>query len=216
MRNLILPVFAVLALFQSCTPTKNHIVPDEVAKEIFSPAELKGIEEMIAYVDRQVSEVTKKTDINESYHSYFNGLESAVFPALVKDTAKFKFLGTIDEEAFSTIWRMDDHTEMVKTKDTVLTDLHGYQLLELNYNGKYLNYLKEIGKTDKHYADIYKSIEIAGDLSPSAFAWFREHHQELDFTRFKDRLWATVILLRIGDPLEEKVERYLKNQKPNK
>ena len=216
MKKLILPVFAVLALFQSCTPTKNHIVPDEIAKEIFSPAELKGIEEMIIYVDRQVSEITKETEINKSYHAYFNELSFDVFPALVKDTAKFKFLETIDEEAFSTIWRMDHHTEMVKTKDTVLTDLHGYQSLELNPLGKYLNYLKELGKTDKHYSEIYKSIEIAGDLSPSTVAWFREHHQELDFTRFKDRLWATVILLRMGDPLEEKVERYLKNQKPNK
>jgi hypothetical protein len=170
---------------------------------------------MITYVDRQVSEITNETDINKSYHTYFNELSFDVFPALVKDTAKFKFLETIDEEAFSTIWRMDDHKRMVKTKDTVLTDLHGFKSLELNYNGKYLNYLKEIGKTDKRYAEIYESIEIAGDLSPSAVAWFRDHHQELDFTLFKDRLWATVLLLRMGDPLDEKVERYLKNQKPN-
>jgi hypothetical protein len=215
MRNLILPVLTVLAFFHSCAPTRNHIVPDEIAKEIFSPDELKGIEKMITYVDRQVSEITNETDINESYHTYFNELSFDVFPALVKDTAKFKFLETIDEEAFSTIWRMDDHKRMVKTKDTVLTDLHGFKSLELNYNGKYLNYLKEIGKTDKRYAEIYESIEIAGDLSPSAVAWFRDHHQELDFTLFKDRLWATVLLLRMGDPLDEKVERYLKNQKPN-
>ncbi len=215
MRNLILPVLGFLALLQSCAPTSNHIVPDEIAKEIFSPAELKGIEEMITYVDRQVSEITNTTDINESYHTYFDELESFVFPAFIKDTTKFKFLETIDEEAFSTIWRIDDHKTMVKTKDTVLTDLQGFKSLELNHQGKYLNYLKEIGKTDKWYAAQYEIIEIAGDISPATVAWFREHHQEFDFTLFKDRLWATVFLLRMGDPLEDKVERYLKDKNQN-
>ncbi len=212
MRNLILPVLGFLALLQSCAPTSNRIVPDKIAKEIFTPSELKGIEKMITYVDRQVSEITKVSDINQSYHTYFDELDSFVFLALVKDTTKFKFLETIDEEAFSTIWRMDNHTEMVKTKDTVLIDLYGFKSLELNPLGKYLNYLKEIGKTDKWYAAQYESIEIAGDLSPASVAWFREHHQEFDFTLFKDRLWANVFLLRMGDPLEEKVERYLKDK----
>ena len=204
-------------MFQSCVPTSNDLIPDETAKEIFNPSELKGIEQMIKYIDNEISENTNVTDINQSYHTYFDKLESYVsngkmFPSLLKDTTKFKFLETIDKEAFSAIWKMDDYVKMVKYRDTTLTDLYGFKSLELNHQGKYLKYLKEIGESDNKYAELYKSIEIAGDISPSTVGWFPAHHKEFDFASFKDRLWATVFLLRMGDTLEEKVERYLKEK----
>ena len=217
MKNLIIPVLTVLTIFQSCTSKNNDLVPDEAAQKIFTPTELTGIVEMVKFVDSKVSENENLTDINQIYHAYFDKLNSYVlegkmFPALLKDTTKFKFLETIDKEAFSSIWKMDDYVRMVRYKDTTLTDLHGFKTLELNYQGKYLKYLKEVGESDHRYADLYKSIEISGDISPSTVAWFPAHHQEFDFSSFKDRLWATVFLLRMGDPLEEKVERYLKEQ----
>jgi hypothetical protein len=131
----------------------------------------------------------------------------------VKDSIKFKFLETLDEEAFSAIWRMDENVGKVRYMDTILTDLHGFKWLELNYQAKYLIYLKEIGKSDNWYAGLYTSIEIAGDISPSFSTWFPMHHQEFDFTLFKNRLWAAVLLLRMGDPFEERVESYLKEKK---
>ena len=215
MKNIVIPILVVLTILQSCTPTSNKFIADKTAKEIFNPAELKGIEKMISFVDSEIYDNTNTTDINQNYHTYFDKFKSYVangkmFPALVKDTTKFKFLETIDKEVFAAIWRMDDYMKMVKYKDTTLTDLYGFKTLQLNYQGKYLNYLKEIGKSDKRYAEIYKNIEIAGDICPATFEWFPAHHQEFDFTSFKDRLWATVFLLRMGDPLEEKVERYLK------
>jgi len=131
----------------------------------------------------------------------------------VKDTVKFKFLETLDEEAFAAIWRMADYLKMVKYKDTILTDLHGFKSLKLNTQGKYMIYLKETGKSDNWYAELHKSIDIAGDISPSFFTWFPMHQKEFDFTLFKNRLWAAVLLLRMGEPFDESVERYLKENK---
>ena len=217
MKNLIIPVLTVLTLFQCCALKSNELKPDETAKRIFNQTELKGIDEMIQFVDYKVLENTNLTDINKSYHTYFDELKTyisygKIFPALLKDTTKFKFLETIDEEAFSSIWKMDDYVKMVRYKDTTLTDLHGFKTLELNYPGKYLTYLKEIGKSDSLYSNIFKSIEIAGDISPSIVGWYPTQHKKNDFTSFKDRLWAAVFLLRMGDPLDEKVERYLKEK----
>jgi|SRR5690554_87089 hypothetical protein len=215
MKNLIFPILTVLTMLQSCAPTNNDLVPDETAKKIFTPAELKGIDEMIKFVDSKVSENENLTDINQIYHAYFDKLDSYVsdgkmFPILLKDTTKFKFLEAVDKDAFSSIWKIDDYTKMVRYKDTTLTDLHGFKTLTLNYQGKYLSYLKETGKSDSLYSQIYKSIEIAGDIPPSIVSWYPTQTKKIDFTSFNARLWATVFLLRMGDPLEEKVERYLK------
>lgn len=214
MKNLIIPILAGLVLIQSCTPTSKKLEADQTAKEIFNPAELKGIEQIVSFVDTIISNQTRATDINEAYHAYFNNLESSVadasqFPALIKDSIKFRFLATLDKEAFDALWKMDDYAKMVKYKDTILTDLHDFKSLVLNYEGKYMNYLKETGNSDSRYAEVYKSIEIAGDISPATVGWFLSHYQEFDFTLFKDRVWATVFLLRMCDPLEERVERYL-------
>jgi hypothetical protein len=216
MKNLIIPVLAILATFQSCSKANSKLVADETAKTVFNPTELKGIEKMISFVDSIILDNTNEKDINQGYHAYFSKLkpyisEWKMYPALMKDSVKFKFLETFNEEAFATIWRMDDKVRKIKYQDTILTDLR-FKTLLLNYQGKYLIYLKEIGKSDNRYAGLYKSIEAAGDIPPSIVGWFPTQHRELDFNSFKDRLWAVVFLLRLGDTLEEKVERYLKEK----
>jgi len=171
---------------------------------------------MIKFVDGVVSDSANVADINQAYHSYFDKYrtyaENGFYPALLKDSIKFKYLETIDKTAFDAIWRIDDSVRKIRYKTIALDDVQGFKTLELNWHGNYLKYLNEIGKTDSRYAGIYESTEIAGDISPATFGWFLMSHQEFDFTLFKDRLWATVFLLRMGDPLEEKVERYLKEK----
>ncbi len=217
MKNLILSILAVL-ISMLCFAEKTEILKvDFAAKEIFTSKELKGIKEMIKFVDGVVSDSTNVADINQAYHLYLENYKSYVdagtfFPALLKDSIKFKYLENMDKDTSEAIWRIDDSVKKIRFKTLALDDVKGIKTLELNYFGKYLKYLKEIGKTDSQYADFHKMIEISGDIPVSLATWFPTHHQEFDFTLFKDRLWATVFLLRLGDPFEEKVERYLKEK----
>jgi hypothetical protein len=216
MKNFIISILTVLISTQCFSQGSEELVVDEAAKKIFTTTELKGIEEMIKFVDGIVGDSTNVADINKAYHSYFDKYrtyaENGFYPALVKDSVKFEYLETIDKTAFDAIWRIDDSVRKIRFRNLALDSVTGFKTLELNYFGKYKKYLKEIGKTDSIYAGIFEAIEIAGDISPSTFGWFIMSHQEFDFTLFKDRLWSTVFLLRMGDPLEEKVERYLKGK----
>ncbi len=217
MKNLIISIFAVLISIQCFAQRSEKLKVDKTAKMILTPIELKGIKEMIQFVDDAVTDSTNAADINQAYHSCFDKLslylvKGDFLPALFKDSIKFKFLESIDKTAFDAIWRMDNYVRMIRYRDTILTDVHGYKTLQVNFEGKYKAYLKEIGKLDNHYAEIYNGIEMWGDMSASTYTWFPTHHQEFDFTLFKDRLWATVFLLWLGDPFEEKVERYLKEK----
>jgi hypothetical protein len=215
MRNLIILILLVLAIQQSFAQRIEKLKVDKTAKMIFTSTELKGIKEMIQFVDGLVSDSTDIEDINHAYHAYFNNCKSYIeagtfYPALLKDSVKFEFLETIDKTAFDAIWRIDDSVRKIRFRTLALDSVIGIKTLELNYLGKYLKYLEETGSADSRYDGIFETIEIAGDISPSTATWFPMHHVEFDFSLFKDRLWATVFLLRMGDPLEEKVERYLK------
>jgi len=212
----IIPALTVLTMFLNCIPTNNKAVPDKTAKEIFNPSELEGIEKMIMFVDEIVLNNTNETDINQAYHTYFQNLETYIthdkmFPAFVKDSVKFKFFERLNKEAVDAIWQINNHIKRVKYKDTTLTDVQ-ITSLELNINGSYLDYLEQIGKSDSVYDDLNNCFRVCGDISPTAVCGFLIAYKDYDFKIFKNRLWATVFLLRMGDPLEEKVERYLKER----
>lgn len=207
----------VLAIQQSFGQRSEKLKVDKTAKMIFTSTELIGIKEMIKFVDVVVSDSTDIEDINQAYHSYFDNYKSYIeagtfYPALLKDSVKFEYLETTDKAAFDAIWRIDDSVRKIRFRTLALDSVTGIKTLELNCLSKYLKYLEETGKADSQYARIFETIEIAGDISPSIATWFPMHHEEFDFSLFKDRLWASVFLLRLGDPLEEKVERYLKGK----
>lgn len=203
-----LMILAVLTAFQNCSQSETSSVPDDTARKIFTKEEINGFEKMMSFVDNLIIDKTKMKDINDAYHAYFEKGEMS--PGPVKDSVKYEFLETIDKAAFSAIWEMDDHAEFITYKDSLLSNLDGFKTLGLNYRGKYRDYMKLTAETDSLYAVLNHSIEVAGDISPETFAWFLAHHREFDFTVFKNRLWAAVFILRMEDPLEEKVERYFK------
>ena len=84
-------------------------------------------------------------------------------------------------------------------------------MLYLNSEGKYKRYLQKVAESDEWYARIYEEIDRSGDFSPVIIARFLKNHHEHDFTLYKHRLWATVFLLNIAEPLEVS-ERYKENQ----
>lgn len=203
-----LPLLAVFILLHGCISSGDTISPDETAKKIFTRAELEGFDRMIHFVDSTVSAKTGLTGINESYNAYIDKLSSDVFSGgnftpLVNDASKFQFLELIDNEAFSAIWG----------KQTIHLDWSSrpIQMLYLNSEGKYKRYLQKVGESDEWYARIYEETDRSGDFSPVIIARFLKNHHEHDFTLYKHRLWATVFLLNIAEPLEVS-ERYKENQ----
>ncbi|SEA48096.1 hypothetical protein SAMN05216331_16011 [Porphyromonadaceae bacterium KH3R12] len=199
-------LFGILLLFlgaisslSGCVSSGNSISPDETAKKIFTRTELEGIGQMIHFVDSLVSVKTGHTGINESYRAYIDKLSTDVFSGgnftpLLNDSAKFQFLETIDNDAFSAIW--------IEDMAYIPWESQCRRHLELNLEGKYKKYLQEIGESDDRYASVYEDLNRAGSLSPVTVAWFLKNHQELDFTLYKHRLWGAVFLLRMPEPLE--------------
>lgn len=211
-------LFAILVILASCSLKINDLEIDENAKEIFNQMELEGILEMIRFVDENIPGNSTDEDINEKYHTYFEELRTSMekgemITGLVKDSVKFKFLESLDKEALNSIWIISDSKRNIRTKDTTLVNVRGIKSLQISVLGSYMNYLNKLGESDEFYRGLHQSIEISGDFPPSMLGLTIVKNREFDFSLFKDRLWATVFILQIGDTLEEKVERYLRDNK---
>ncbi|TKG93685.1 hypothetical protein EYV94_15670 [Puteibacter caeruleilacunae] len=218
MKNLFLSAIAVILFLSGCTFKAPLPNADQIAKDVFSKQELQCINTMISYMDKLVIEETKEKDINKAYHSLLDNIwknykNQNCPPALLKDSVKFPFIESFEKEDIQGIWLVDDYVQMIRTKDTTLYDLHGYKTLNINTQGHYMKYIQRLGKSDAKYKGLHEVINITGDFSPTSTGWFAERHDEYDFNIYKDRLWVTLYLLKFGDPMEEKIQRYLSNQK---
>ncbi len=211
MKKLIFLLLSVIVVFQYCTPVANELKPDETAVEIFTSAELNGLIEMIKFVDNIVLATEKGADINQSYHALFYRFESLIaegkmIPGLVADSAKFKFLETIGDEALAAVWKIEEAKNRGNVVDSIVAGLPPLKSLTLNPQGKYMTYLNETGKTDSLYANLFINIEAAGDIPPTVVAWYPAQTKETNFTAFNARLWAAVYLLRLNPPAETMAE----------
>ena len=194
----ILSMLTIFILLTGCKSSNYHIEPDDVAKGVFTQQELTEIEKMILFTDSAVSAKTGKRDLNESYHAFIEKLSIDAFNGkpltpITCDSAKLDFLETINDDALSTIWRIGLANTNLSSKQIKILDLNP---------GKYFEYLRETAKTEKLYDKIYEEINRSFGLTPSVVAVFLKNHHEFDFSVYKHRLWATVFLLYIGEPIE--------------
>lgn len=199
-----------VALF-SCQ-TKFDLKMDKHLAEVFTDNELQEIQKMINYVDDRVMSLTNNKDINEAYHQLLNKLlypieDGSAYLVPFDEEEKYEFLQSLDATVFNEFWTIERVRKAVY-QDSIYED--GYQFLELSSSGRYVtDYLERIGKDDDYYKTEKETIELAGGLAPTIVAWFLKIHNEFDFTVPKNRLWATIFILRIEESHDKKMNRYL-------
>ena len=182
-------------------------------KKYFTETERLVLAKMVQFTDSLVLANTKETQVEEAYHVYLDTIYELLknggsMNYSFNEPEKQAFLFNLDTTFFNKIWEKSI-PKIVHTKDTDLYYPENFYTLSLNYKGEYLKYLKEKGMENDFYKSIHENIESAGDISPVVFGNFLLKHRELNFGDSENRLWASVFILRMEDPIELKVKRYL-------
>ncbi len=207
--------FAICIFILSGCSQPNHKLSFEtpLLKKYFTETERPLLAMMVQFTDSLVLANTTETEVEEAYHAYFDTIliliKNGDFNNMsCNEPEKQEFLFNLDTTFFNKIWEKSI-PRIVKTKDTTLYSPENYFSLSLNYKGEYVKYLKEKGMENDFYKSVHESIEIAGDISPTVFGNFLLKHRELNFNDAENRLWASVFILHMSDPMEIKVKRYL-------
>ncbi len=204
-------VFIIGFILISCQ-TKFDLKTDKHLTQVFTGNELQEIQKMISYVDDRVVKLTNNRNINDAYHQLLDNIDKNMqdgskFLVPFDEEEKYEFLQSLDTTVFNEFWTIGRVRKAVY-QDSIYED--GYQFLELNSSGRYVaDYLEKIGKEDDYYKTEKETIELAGGLAPTIVAWFLKNHNEFDFTIPKNRLWATIFILRIEEWHDKKMKRYL-------
>ncbi|MGD9929414.1 MAG: hypothetical protein AB7U05_05310 [Mangrovibacterium sp.] len=214
MRNLRPFLLLTLTLIMFSCQDRLDLTTDKLLTEAFTKNEINSLESMVDYVDKMVLAKTNEADINEAYHQFFELMsqmikDSSKFLVPFSEKDKYDFLEKMDTTAYNDIWRISTNVKMVKFQDTIYRDLENFKALKLRPVGNYMDYLKKLGDTDEFFKSLHESIEVAGDLPASIAVYFPDNHNKFDFNIPKNRLWATIYILRIEEPVDMKMERYL-------
>ncbi|MGB3151073.1 MAG: hypothetical protein WBB27_10450 [Maribacter sp.] len=210
--NRIFVFLSALLTFSTLFGQKEmDLTSDSTLITFFNENEIEGLKSMVQYVDDMVFNSTKESDIDKAYHLFFEEMALAIeYKAPLEEEIKYQFLESLDSLIFNAIWRFEPHMNIIHYRDTVYRNLKNFKTLELRPFGKYINYLKEIGKDDSYFESLHKMFEDVGNLSASYS--FSKDHKDFEFNIPKNRLWAAIYILRMEETYEMKLDRYFKNR----
>jgi len=210
--NFIIFTFLFLCLSSNANSLSKKVV-DKRLDKFFNVNEQTELKILINFVDSIVLTTTNEKNIELAYHYYFDSLlykKPDKGEIAINQEEKYNFIFNLNSELVNEIWTIDSIVKSVKTRDTVLYDLVDFPNIYLNSTGKYMDYLKQLGKKDRYFRALYKTIMTSGDLPPSAVAGFLYYNKNFDFKTIEYRLWAAVFTLTLEESVESKVKRYLK------
>lgn len=203
----------IATTFFSCENDKHDRIDFRADKDlcqIFNADEIESMASIINFVDSAVVSITKNNSKAEAYHDFFKiygeSLQKGKRIVPFIEIEKYNFLESLDEGTFNAIWRFDTQIDRVKYKDTILTNVDYITCLTMNPQGRYMEYIKQIGKRDKRYKDLHDIIYAMGDISTSTGLW--TIHDEFDFGKVENRIFAAIYILKIEDTYETKLDRF--------
>jgi hypothetical protein len=206
--------FCFLTAFAQSYPTK-------ALKKTFNEVQLRDIESIANYMDSLVHHHHPKLDESTAYHAFFDSLrinflenesnngKLNIDEIAIDEVVKYKFLASLDTTTFNDIW-IDEIPLMVRTRDTLIENPPNYHSLDINNQGKVMDYFKRLGKRSKSFKSIHELIEMSGSIGPTLFGGMFYKHDNLNFNNIDDRLWAAIFYLTIEESIEKKIERYYK------
>ncbi len=199
----------------------NDLESDTVLNRYFSPGEVKDLAKLVDFVDDIAFETSGKSDINEAYHSFFDTVrnnlitEKLSYNPPISDEVRFSFLENLKTSTFEAIWRLDTVMNSVEYRDTILTDVKNVKMLSLNWRGKYMDYIEELGESDELFFDVHDNTKAMGDLSTTNLIRFISHANNYDFTVVENRLLAVICIWSFEENVYKKLDRKYKTDQRN-
>ena len=187
MKKTIITIVALISII-SCQNNSNNpmdLSNNEKLTRFFSPDEIEAMESIISYFDKMV--VPGVTDYNSVYQKYFDEMAKAESydDLLSKIDLKSKDAGLLIKNlkkngVFNEIW-----TELPNK-------LNDNKSLDINWNGKYFQFLKSMSSEYSFLKNYVSSVESVGGINVvNKAGMLKIYYKEVDFNKEIIRLiWA--------------------------
>ena len=154
----------------------------------YNKKELKLLGKLLFIFDKHIVSISGENNISNAYNSFFEDLKYIESEEDFRQKTKMEtpkhgaLLDKISKtKMFDDIW-IYEYGRDIYTKDTSVV------YLNLNMEGKYLEFLKNYGKSAEMIKTYHLAIETSSGISPSISLSFLQLHDKFDFNKNYNRL----------------------------
>lgn len=202
MRQLIL-IILTLTLSTITVELLGQIKNPE-GQNIFTTEELKTLNTIVDYYDSIIlSKTSGNQDIKTSYYQYFDSIFPIVIEAgdlnllAIDQESRTNFLSSLDQDFLREIYQIRDSV-IYSFRGVTKTKYSAY-ILSLNFNGKFVDYLKYLSNENKFLEQFYDDIIATGDFNPVGYAMILKEYKDLEIEDVQQRLVLVISLLVIDN-----------------
>ena len=194
-------LFCVVFLGQLMSFRKS----DDVLTKFFNQAELKTIEKIIQfYDDYVVLQTDNQLPIDKAYIAYLEKMKTSIkkaddfdkFLPLIED--RIEFYKTLDKKILSEFYDIKDTLRIRFRGENEPNIVYSPYSFDLNLNGKYYDFIKELSLRNDFFKNYYETIQVAGDIAPTIYPLIIYENNKIDFDNREERLVIIISLLRLG------------------
>ncbi|WP_117882797.1 hypothetical protein [Aureibaculum luteum] len=190
--------YILIAFFlTSCFSESNSTLStDNLINETFNKSEIKDLQHILDFFNNEICN-SNYGNINECYLNYCLEIitqfeKTGTFNSNLNFEKQRKLYSKIDNNTFNEIWVFQKNLPLNERKDTLKN-------LELNYEGKYRNFLNEYGKENIEIKKYDESYNVSAGLSPSMFAEMAENYELFKITKLKTKLVIAIHYMTLND-----------------
>jgi hypothetical protein len=201
-------LYVVLSIFLlSCSTSENiQLDSTKTITEYFNKYEIKDLQLLLDFFNQEIC-TSKESDsdyLNQCYEKYCTEIKSEMslrtsLNPKIDYNKQLNMYEKINKTTFNKIWKIEKSLDL-RTNENVKD-------LGLNYNGKYLDFLKKYGEDNKAVQSYFESIKTSGDISPSTNAIIIKEYKLLDISDIRTKLIIAIHYLTLNDKLNRK-EKY--------
>ena len=177
--------------------------------KVFNKTELKTIEKIIKYYDDYViSQTDNQLSIDKAYIAFLDKNASLAtstgdFNLFLPDkNERIEFYKTLDKSVLTEIYDIRDTLTIHFRGEDEARQFYSPFSFNLNYDGKYVSFLKELSSKSEFFKNYYESIQVAGDISPVNSEMILHDYNKIDFNKKEERLVLIINLLRTGETIK--------------
>jgi hypothetical protein len=195
MKSFLIPLFILLLMACSKRPAYET---DEIFKATFSADDIVAINALIGFVDSVVMKETGSEDVHTAYALYFEKLNMCLHggnymvPINFKD--KFSFLEEVEEGTLGEFWY-----NFTSDYDSTRHTERNHRFLTINMNGKFVDYIREVGQSDSMCYYLHDQIMAMGDISRSMVIQKLADGSGIGYHLMKNRLLAMVCIFSMAE-----------------
>ncbi len=184
----------------------------QLLSSYYSEKEISEIKKIVCFIDSIVLSENFNSNLDSAYHYFLDklckeGYETDEMLIIDPDLNK-KFLSSLDSSVVYDIWEKCEVLS-VQTWDTIIHNPPDWPCLEFNINGRYYEIIHELGKDYEYFKRLPGYIDDCACISASIIMPLICGNESFDFNDFNIRLWTSIVLLCLEEPVEKKLDRYL-------